>query len=144
MYSTNSFVKPNFFNNKLKNNFNANNSKEDNSVNNTSNKQRKRKIIWFDPPNNKPVVTNVTKIFLTLLDKHFRKTNKLHKIRTRNSVKVSYSCTENICQIASSDSKSVLRELPCNCKQKESCLMQRRCRIQNVLYMCIASTPTKI
>ena len=65
------------------------NSKENNAINNISNKQRKRKIIWFSPPYNKSVVINVAKIFLKPLDKHFPKNNKLHKIFNRNSVKVS-------------------------------------------------------
>ena len=127
---------------------NNTNSKEINSINNTSNKQRKRKIIWFNPPYNKSVVTNVAKIFLKLLDKHFPKNNKLHKIFNGNSVKVSYSYTENISQIISSHNENILQpiknqELPCNCRQKKNCPMQEKYRMKNVLYKCIASTPTK-
>ena len=122
---------------------NNTNSTEINSINNTSNKQRKRKIIWFNPPYNKSVVTNVAKIFLKLLDKHFPKNNKLHKIFNRNSVKVSYSYTENISQIISSHNKNLLQpiknqELPCSCRHKENCPMQEKCRMKNALYKCIA------
>ena len=56
---------------------NNTNSKENNSINNKSNKQRKRKVIWFNLPYNKSVVKKVAKIFLKLLDKHFLKNNKL-------------------------------------------------------------------
>ena len=54
-------------------NSNNTNNKENNSIDNTSSKQRKRKIIWFNPPCSKSIVTNVAKIFLKLLDKHFSK-----------------------------------------------------------------------
>ena len=122
---------------------------KENSINNTSNKQRKCKIIWFNPPYNKSIVTNVTKIFLKLLDKHFLKNIKLHKIFNRNSVKLRYSCTENnISQTISNHNKNTLQpiknqELPCNCRQKENCPMQDKYRMKNILWKCIASTPTK-
>ena len=90
---------------------NNTNSKENSSINNTSNKQIKRKIIWFNPPYNKSVVTNVAKSFLKLLDKHFPKNNKLHKIFNLNSVKVSYNCTENISQIINSHNKNILQPI---------------------------------
>ena len=34
-------------------------------------------------------------------------------------------------------------ELPCNCRQKKNCLMQGKCRMKNVHYKCVASSPTK-
>ena len=71
-------------------------------MNNTSSKQRKRKMISFNPPYNKSIVTNATKFFLRLLDKHFPKNKMLHKVFNFNSVKVSYGFTENIFQIISS------------------------------------------
>ena len=57
---------------------------------------RKRNIIWYDPPYNKSVSTNIGRVFLNLIDKHFDKEHKLNKLFNRNSVKVSYSCTRNI------------------------------------------------
>ena len=50
---------------------------------------RSCKIIWFNPPFNKSVMTNVAKRFLNLVDRHFPKTHTLHKIFNRNTVKVS-------------------------------------------------------
>ena len=35
----------------------------------------KRKIIWFNPPYNQNVSTNIAKIFLKLVDKHFPHTH---------------------------------------------------------------------
>ena len=54
-------------------------------------KNRKRKIIWFNPPFSLNVSTNIGKKFFSLLGKHFPKTHQLHKLFNRNNVKVSYS-----------------------------------------------------
>ena len=86
-----------------------NNGTESNSINKTSNEQRKRKTIWFNPPYNKSVVTNVAKIFLKLLDNHFPKTSKFHKIFNHNLVKVSHNHAENISQIISSHNENVIK-----------------------------------
>ena len=54
------------------------------------NKQRKRKIIWHNPPYSANIKTNIGKTFLNLIkNKHFPKTNKLQKIFNRNTVKIS-------------------------------------------------------
>ena len=50
--------------------------------NTTTNKIRKKNIIWFNPPYSANVVTKVGKHFLSLLDKHFPPHNKFHKIFT--------------------------------------------------------------
>ena len=65
-------------------------------------------------PYNKNVVTKVGHYFLKLLDKHFPRQHKLHKIFNKNTVKVSYSCTKNIKSIISSHNKRVLHQSrPC-------------------------------
>ena len=73
-------------------------------------RQRKRNIIWFNPPYNKNVSTNVARLFLNLVDKHFTKKNNLHKVFNRNNVKISYSCTENVSSIISSHNKKNVHE----------------------------------
>ena len=60
-------------------------------ANNTKN--RKRNIIWFNPPFSLNVSTNIGKKFFSLLGKHFPKTHQLHKLFNRNNVKVSYFTT---------------------------------------------------
>ena len=62
-------------------------------------KTRKRKIIWFNPPHCLSVKTNVGRIFLKLIKKHFPKDNRLNEIFNKNTVKVSYSCIGNISSI---------------------------------------------
>ena len=60
---------------------------------------RKRRIIWFNPPYNQNVSTNIGKIFLKLVDKNFPRTHRLHKTFNRNIIKVSYSCMSNVQQL---------------------------------------------
>ena len=67
--------------------------------NNNYDKNRKRKIIWFNPPFCKLANIDVGKYFLRLIDKHFKQDNILHKIFNRKTLKISYSCTKNISQI---------------------------------------------
>ena len=58
--------------------------------------RRRRQILWYNPPWNEAVTTNIGKKFLALLDKHFPKANQLQQLLNRNTVKISYSCTKNI------------------------------------------------
>jgi len=89
-------------------------------------KKRKRKIIWFNPPYSKNVQTNVGKIVLKLVKKHFPKNHMLHKLFNKNTVKVSYSCMPNIATIISGHNKQLLSPKQethsCNCRRKTECL----------------------
>ena len=110
----------------------------------TKQKNRKRNIIWFNPPYSKNVVTKVGHYFLKLLDKHFPRHHKLHKIFNRNTVKVSYSCTKNIKLIIRCHKEKVLHqnwsgpnEPKCNCIRKEFCHLNRNCQAENIVYEAI-------
>ena len=52
-------------------------------------RNRQRNITWFNPPYSQNVETRVGKCFLSLIDQHFPKSNPLHKIFNRNTLKVS-------------------------------------------------------
>ena len=88
------------------------------SVNNvdlkcTNNKSEKRKtrkqnIIWFKPPFSKFVSTSVVKTFLQLVTKHFPRNHKLHKIFSRNTLKVSYSYMSNMSKTIKGHNKPLL------------------------------------
>ena len=54
-------------------------------------RNRKRQIIWFKPPYRVNVKTNVGKLFMKLIDKHFSRHHKFHKLFNRNNVKLSYT-----------------------------------------------------
>ena len=108
-------------------------------------RRRTQKIIWFNPPFSVKVKTNVAKIFLQLIDTHFPPANKLHKIFNRNTVKVSYSCTQNISQILNGHNKKVTQiklhhQLECNCRIKTECPLNGDCRKENVIYNFTALT----
>ena len=114
----------------------------------TPKQNRKRKIIWFNPPFNKNVSTNIGKQFLNLIKKHFPSENKLHKIFNRNTLKLSYSCTKNIGSIIKNHNKKIIssktsENLECNCREKQSCPLNGKCREKNVIYKCVASVQNK-
>ena len=74
------------------------------------NKQRKRKIILYNPPYSANIKTNIGITFLNLIKKHFSKTNKLYKIFNKNTVKINYSCMNNISSIISGHRKNLLNQ----------------------------------
>ena len=80
-------------------NFNAKlryNPEEEASTNRPNKERnRRRNIIWYNPPLRKNVRSNIGRNFLTLIDKHFPSTSNLQKIFNRNTMKISYSCMGN-------------------------------------------------
>ncbi len=99
-------------------------------------RKRTRNIIWFNPPHIKTVRTNVARDFLKLIDKHFSKTSPLHKIFNRKTIRVSYSCMNNMKSVISRHNKRVLREaksaqesikdkkILSNCRNVKECAQQ--------------------
>ena len=94
------------------------------------------------------VETNIGKTFLKLIDKHFPKTNKFHKIFNRNNVKVSYSCLPNFANIIKSHNNRILSEEKtqdqpkCNCRQKDICPLEGHCVDKELIYQCILKENT--
>ena len=82
------------------------------------NRSRKRNILWFNPPYNHTVTTNVGREFLALLDKCFPPGNPLRKIFNRKTVKVSYSTMPNMAKIISWKNQKVLSK---SAKDKKTC-----------------------
>ena len=111
-------------------------------------KIRKRKIHRFNPPFNNSVETNVGKQFLKLVDKYFgqERKDKLHKIFNRQTLKISYSCTQNFGNVIKNHNKTIMqnemeeegvdnrKERKCNCRKKEECPLQGECVIESVVY----------
>ena len=106
-----------------------------------TNKKRKRDILWFNPPFNSEVSTNIGKRFLELIDRHFPKGSKLSKCFNRNCVKISYSCMPNVKNIIKSHNKKVngqyiekqqtkvkqVESTECNCRNKAKCPLNNKC-----------------
>ena len=79
-------------------------------------KARKRNVIWFNSSFGKNVATNAGNNFFTILSSCFPPNNKLHKIINKNTVKISYSCMNNVQQIINSHNKTILMSgIGCYC-----------------------------
>ena len=98
-----------------------------NNINIQTNRSRKRNVLWFNPPYNLSVSTNIGKDFLKLLDKHFPPTSNMHQYFNRNTIKITYSSMPNISSIISSHNKKVLGQTiniiegGCNCRSGRTC-----------------------
>ena len=73
--------------------------KPTNNNNQKKHRNRKRKVIYFNPPYSLGVSTRIGAIFLKILDKCFAKPNPLYQIFNRDTVKVSYRTTPKMKQI---------------------------------------------
>ena len=71
-------------------------------------RDRKRNIIWFNPPYSKNVQTNVAKTFLNLIKKHFPVNHNLHPVFNKGNVKVSYCRMPNMGSIINNHNKKIL------------------------------------
>ena len=106
----------------------------------------------FDPPFSRNAFTNFAKKFLKLLDKHFPLSNWLGKTFNRNTMKVSYCCTQNLGNIIKSHNKKLINFnnqiiLQCNCRKKGECPLEGNCRANDIVYKCISSVtgfPNKV
>ena len=112
-------------------------------------KTRSRKILWFNPPYGKNVKTEVGKIFIKLIKKHFPKDNKYYKLFNSNTVKVSYSCMNNVESIIKSHNVKIIKEkidqetnkTECNCKKPDECPLNGKCLSSNsVVYEATVKT----
>lgn len=114
-------------------------------------RNRSRKVIWFNPPFNKNVKSNIGRQFLRLIDQSFPVGHKLRKIFNRNTLKLSYSCMPNVTQIISGHNKTILRKAPqapqeqatttCNCRKKEECPLKGACLSEGVIYQATVTSP---
>ena len=86
------------------------------------------------------VKTNIGRIFLQLLDKHFPKGSKLAKVMNRNCVKLSYSTTKNMKKIIEAHNRKVLeppvenQERMCNCRNPQECPLDGKCLTSSLVY----------
>ena len=98
--------------------------------------------MWFNPLFSEHVKSNIGKVFLHLLEKHFPPHHCLHKICNKNNVKVSYSCMPNMAAIIFRHNKALLAQRtkpadtvpPCNCRTKTSCPMKKLCCESSIIY----------
>ena len=113
------------------------NNKNENEI--KSSKNRKRNIIWFNPSFSKNISNNIGKYFLLLIQKHFPRNHKYHKIFNKNDVKISYSCIANTKSIINMHNKEVITEkktqaVKCNCINEPDCPLSNQCQITDIIY----------
>ena len=107
---------------------------------------RNRTVIWFNPPYSQNVKTNIGKLFIKLVRKHFPKNSKYHKIFNLNTLKLSYCCTTNVGNIIKQHNSKVLSKTydnnnrKCNCKSKPNYPLNGECLTQNLVYKATSTT----
>ena len=105
---------------------------------NKEQKNRKRKIIWFNPPFSGSVESNIGRRFLHLLLKHFLRNHTMHNIFDGNTVKISYSFLRNISSIISSHNRNNLspkqQSLGWKCRLKNECPLNGEFQTRSVIY----------
>ena len=114
-------------------------------------RKRYRKVIYFNPPFSISVRTNVIKLFLNLITKHFPKQHILHKCFNRSTVKATY-CTltnmkakigiHNAKVLSSNNNAKVIAK--CNCMDKSKCPIPGECNQFNVVYQAKVHGDNKI
>ena len=106
-------------------------------------KQRKRNVLWYNPPYDLQVKTDVGRKFLNLLTTHFPLHHRLHKILNKNTVKVSYSCMTNLLTHISSHNINTMNKHrsfetiappSCNCINRENCPLDGKCLSKAIIY----------
>ena len=116
--------------------------------NSVGNRKRMRNVIWFNPPYNANVKSNIGAKFLKMVKKHFNKNHKLHKIFNTNTLKLSYSCAPNMANIIKAHNCKVLEntdvtpERSCNCRNKTNCPMNGKCLSSCIVYKAEVKTET--
>ena len=109
---------------------------------------RNRKVIWFNPPYSLNVKTNIGKVFLKLVRKHFPRSHKLSKIFNLNTIKISYSSMPNVKNLIKQHNSKILNkdqekiQQPCNYKIKKSCPLNGKYLHQCMLYIYKAEVST--
>ena len=88
-------------------------------------------------------------MFLSLINKYFPASNKLHKVFNHNTVKVSYSCMGNMKSAINQHNMQILpkkdqpsnsAERKCDCKNSYNCPLQGNCLAFNIVYKAEIST----
>ena len=95
------------------------------------------------------VKTDIGRKFLQMVDQHFPKHGKFGKVLNKHTLKLSYSCMDNLAKEISSHNNKILNEegstndTPgCNCKRIE-CPLENHCLVPCCVYQgLLSSSPT--
>ena len=104
-----------------------------------------RKFIWLSPPYGQNVKTNIGKLFIKLVRKHFPKNNKYHNTFNLNTFNISYCCTSNVGNIIKKSSSKFLgrkndSNRKCSCRLKPNCSLNSECLTKCLVYKATSTT----
>ena len=111
-------------------------------------RNRKRQIIWFNPPYSVNVKTNVGKLFMRLIGKHFPRHHKFHKLFNHNNVKLNYSCMPSMKNVIQKHNSKIMEDpkptndQSCSCRQKSDYLLNQNCLSECLVYNAVVNTST--
>ena len=106
-------------------------------------RQRCRRVIWFNPPFDLSVETDIGHKFLALVGRSFPKGHPLHSTLNRNTVKISYCTMNNMKSHIDQHNKSILNPRTveannngCNCirSRKAECPLDGKCLQDSIVY----------
>ena len=103
-------------------------------------RRRNRKVLWFNPPFSKSVKTDIGRLFLQLIRKHFTRQHPFHSIFNTHTVKLSYSCMPNVQNIIKQSNARIMdqpvtnRDGQCNCVDRDSCPLDGSCLTSCLVY----------
>ena len=113
-------------------------------------RRRKRNVIWYNPPFDLNVKTNIGKEFLKIIAKCFPRSNKLYKIFNKNTLKLSYSCMPNVKSLIAGSNKRLRRknnnhveERKCNCPRNAECPLGGECLTKDIVYQATVTCQEK-
>ena len=69
---------------------------------------RKRNVIYFNPPYSKTIKTNIGRVFLNIIREEFSKGHPLYPVINKNNIKMSYRCMPNMSQQINRHNKKLL------------------------------------
>ena len=113
-------------------------------------RNHQRKIIWYNPPWNANVKTNLGRKFLNIIDRCFPNGHPLHEIFNKHTLKLSYSCMPNM-KVSSRHTTKHYSQITTGRKHKQTtknaiagkkdqCPLDGKCLTQNVIYQATVST----
>ena len=102
-------------------------------ANKSTKKQRKRKVIFFNPPLSLTVATKIGKEFLNVVKKHFDANHPYHKTFNRNTLKISYSSMENFKTKILKHNNKILNNL--NLKKKPATAGKKNTQLPSKMYI---------
>lgn len=112
-------------------------------------RNRKRRVIFYNPPYCRSVKTKIGSIFIDLVEKHFGDDHVFGKIFNPSTVKISFCCMPNVKSILNTHNKKVITSdamadegttTNCNCQKRNPCPVDGECLTKGVIYQADVET----